>query len=368
MTDHAIARLATALVLGLALPGPAAASEGEVSSALLVYSDDDHVTVVSPRVGGRAELDELTLDARYAIDAVSAASVDLVTAASPGGFSEVRHQASGSAEHALGAGARVRGGYGASIEPDFVGHGLDVAYQRDVLDRLATVSASYALRYSTVLRAHDPDFSRTRTGHEVGLGWAHVLGPASVLDLGAGLDHGRGFLSNPYRLVRLYAPGQAASATAVVEAVPGTRTGGWLDARLRVRAGPVVTRAEYRLSRDTWGVGAHTLEARGTLALAGETLLLTLQARGYLQGRADFYRGRYDTFPEQPRYRTADKELGRMWTVLAGLDVEWSPAVRLGRALRLGLGFDLYHLRYPEHPSLRSRTASVVTADATLEL
>ncbi len=355
-------------LLALGLARPAQAAEGEVSTALLVYSDDDHVTVISPRLGGRAELGALTLDARYTVDAVSAASVDLVTAASPAGFSELRHQASGAAEHALGAGARVRGGYGASVEPDFVGHGLDVGYQRDVRGRLATVSASYALRYATVMRARDPDFQRTRTGHEAGVGWAHVLGPASVLDVGAGLDHSRGYLANPYRLVRLFSPGQSTSATAIVEAVPGTRTGAWLDARVRGREGRLSGRAEYRFARDSWGVLAHTLEARGTLALAGETLLLTLQARGYLQGHADFYRTRYQTFPEEPRYRTADKELGRMWTALGGLDVEWSPNVRIGRALRLGVGFDLYHLRYPEHPVLRSRTANVVTADATLEL
>jgi len=95
-------------LLALGLARPAQAAEGEVSTALLVYSDDDHVTVISPRLGGRAELGALTLDARYTVDAVSAASVDLVTAASPAGFSELRHQASGAAEHALGAGARVR--------------------------------------------------------------------------------------------------------------------------------------------------------------------------------------------------------------------------------------------------------------------
>jgi hypothetical protein len=340
-----------------------------IAGSLMVYADDDHVTVVSPSVSGQAELGRLTTSARYTVDAVSAASVDLVTAASPRGFEEIRHQVRGSGDYALGgSGARLDLGYGASVEPDFVGHGVDGGYRTDLLDRHATVSARGAFRYATVMHAHDPELLRTRTAYEAELAWSHVLGRRSVADLGARVEHARGYLANPYRLVRIHAPAALVSSTAVAEAVPDTRTGAALTGRLRALVAPDLhALGEYRFSRDTWGISAHTATARGTLGLWNDRLLVTLEARGYLQGAADFHRTRYESFPAVPEHRTADKELGRTWTALAGLDVEWSPTVTFGSALRLGLGFDAYYMRYPQHPTLRARTAGIGTVDVTWE-
>jgi hypothetical protein len=98
-----------------------------------------------------------------------------------------------------------------------------------------------------------------------------------------------------------------------------------------------------------------------------DQLVLSLEGRGYFQRRASFYRRRYETFPRIPEHRTADKELGPMWTALGGVDLEWSPAVTFVSALRFGIGFDLYHMRYLDHPALSRRTAMIGTFDVELE-
>ena len=91
--------------LGLALaallwpqPVTAQVAPRRLSSAVLVYQDDNAVTVISPRLAGHQQLGQTRLEAAVGVDLVTAASVDLVTAASPKGFSEERWHADGSAQ------------------------------------------------------------------------------------------------------------------------------------------------------------------------------------------------------------------------------------------------------------------------------
>src|SRR5262245_55118368 len=69
-------------------------SQAELSS----YTDTDHVSVLSPALGvaARSPTPAWSLGVRYLVDAVSAASVDIVATASRR-WSEVRHQVSGHA-------------------------------------------------------------------------------------------------------------------------------------------------------------------------------------------------------------------------------------------------------------------------------
>lgn len=353
-----------ALVLAVALR---ARAKDRTDGAVMVYSDTDHVTVVAPSLSGSMDLgDTTTLTAHAASDFITAASVDLVTAASPGGFSETRTEGGAGAKLTLGDGRFLDGSYTLSHEPDFETHTFTASGTRDLFDRRATVTLDYSYSYSAVGRAHDSSFLRTRGMHQADLSWSYVLSPAAVGDLSYGFTLVDGYQANPYRFVRLYLPGADSHETAVPETTPDLRLRHAVTARLRTRLAPeLFALVDYRLYADSWGMLAHTVRARLSLSTRDEAWTFALEGRGYLQNGADFYRARYDTFPDAPVYRTAEKELGPMWTALAGAHLEWTPAQARWDELHVGAGVDVLYMRYLDYLFLTSRTATVASVDAT---
>src|SRR5450432_3576141 len=94
---------------------------GHFKSELSAYSDSDHVDVLTPSISGDAQDATAGWSARgqYLVDAVSAASVDIVSTASPH-WTEVRQ--AGSAEGALKRRDLSVAGTGSfSSEPDYLG-------------------------------------------------------------------------------------------------------------------------------------------------------------------------------------------------------------------------------------------------------
>jgi hypothetical protein len=332
----------------------------------MVYTDDDGVTVVSPTVSGAVNAGPATLDARVTLDIISAASVDLVTAASPRGFEETRTEAAVGAAWDFGRGTVTGLGYTVSLEPDFRTHAFGLSQTVDLLERHATISLRYGFAASKVGRHGDLD--RARSTHSADASWTHVLSKTLALDLAVGASFVSGYQANPYRFVRLYAPGGSAHVTAVTEAVPSKRVRGVALARLRARLVPhVFFLGEYRFCADTWGVTAHTVTARVSGALWSDRLTLSAEVRGYLQDGASFYRVRYDTAPVVPARRTADKELGPMGSLTGGVSAELSLPPAPDHMLRVGLGADVVRFEYLDYAFLAGRTAAIVVVDLTWE-
>ncbi len=357
-------RLAPLLLLLLA-SGSALAEQGAASS-LMVYTDNDGVTVVSPSVSGAVNAGPATLDARVTLDIISAASVDLVTAASPRGFEETRTEAAVGAAWDFGRGTVTGLGYTVSLEPDFRTHGVGLSQTIDLLDRHATLALRYGFAASKVGRHGNLD--RSRTTHSADASWTHILSKTVALDISVGASFVSGYQANPYRFVRLYAPGGDAHVTAVAEAVPSERVRGIALARVRARVVPhVFVLGEYRFFGDTWGVTAHTVTARVSGALWSDRLTLSAEVRGYLQDGASFYRARYDTAPAVPARRTADKELGPMASLTGGVSAELSLPVAADHILRVGLGVDVVRFEYLDYVFLAGRTAAIVVVDLTWE-
>ncbi|MEZ4269139.1 MAG: DUF3570 domain-containing protein [Myxococcota bacterium] len=354
------------LLLLLLASGSARAEQGAASS-LMVYTDNDGVTVVSPTVSGAVNAGPATLDARVTLDIISAASVDLVTAASPRGFEETRTEAAVGAAWDFGRGTVTGLGYTVSLEPDFRTHGVGLSQAIDLLDRHATLALRYGFAASKVGRHGNLD--RSRTTHSADASWTHILSKTVALDLSAGANFVSGYQANPYRFVRLYAPGASgAHVTAVTEAVPSERFRGIALARLRARVVPhVFVLGEYRFFADTWGVTAHTVTGRVSGGLWSDRLTLSAEVRGYLQDGASFYRARYDTAPVVPARRTADKELGPMASLTGGLSAELSLPLAADHTLRVGLGADVVRFEYLDYAFLAGRTAAIVVLDLTWE-
>lgn len=371
----AISRLNLQWALGIAIvqllwlgqDARAQTAPRRLSSAVMVYQDDNAVTVISPRLAGHQQLGAARVEAAAGVDLVTAASVDLVTAASPKGFSEQRWHADGSAQYSWSEGSAARGWYGVSTEPDFQSHQLGAGLETELFERHSTVGLSYTADLSTVGRIRDPLMAEPRTAHQLLLSWQQVLGPHTLLDLSYSAQRQDGYLGNPYRFVRLFAGDSPDHATAVTEAVPGQRHRQSLVVGLRQRLAKAwFAAAQLRGYTDDWGMTSAALTARATWALSDQWAL-DAELRGHSQSAASFYQKQYNSFPQVPAWRTADKELGPLQTLQAGLHLEWAPLLGPLQPLKLGLGVDVIRWNYLDYAWLTERTALVTLGHITWE-
>ncbi|MCE9580567.1 MAG: hypothetical protein K8W52_46030, partial [Deltaproteobacteria bacterium] len=90
----------------------------EVSATMRVYADDDHLTVLSPAAHAQVSTGRLTGEVDAALDAVSAASVDVMTSASPRAVHERRLEV-GLGGTLRRAALAIRGGAQVSHERDY---------------------------------------------------------------------------------------------------------------------------------------------------------------------------------------------------------------------------------------------------------
>jgi hypothetical protein len=155
----------------------------EGSAELSTYADTDNVSVLTPtvRAGIRDDTSGYRLGARYLVDVVSAASVDIVSTASPR-WSEVRHAVGVDGEYGPGD-LRGAGSASISVEPDYLSVSGGVRPSWRIDDDHVTLALGYAVGHDTIGRADTPFsvFHRTLVRHQLSAGASFVLGPASVL-------------------------------------------------------------------------------------------------------------------------------------------------------------------------------------------
>jgi len=355
-------------VAALAAPGFAHAAD-RAAGTLVLYTDDDNNQIIKPTVAGSVTKGAATARAQVGLDFITSASVDMVTAASPKGFSERRTQIDASGDWDLGEGAGFTAGYNMSHEPDYLTHTARFSGRRDFLARHISLTAGYSFGHSAVGRARDTVFSRRRYAHDINCSLTRIVTADVAADFGLSVNLIEGFQASPYRFVRLYNSDLGQHLTSVTERTPDTRVRQAAVARIRSRLAPALFgHASYRFYADTWGMTGHTLTAKASYTLAGGALILTAEGRWHTQSGVNFYKSRYITFPRAPNLRTGDKELGPMWTALGGLHLEWTPFASGVHALRVGLGADVLHMRYLDFAFLSSRTARVIAVDLSWEI
>jgi len=366
-TSASVGRILLALLAVWAYVAPARAAE-RAGSAVLLYRDNDHVTVWKPVASVSTDQGALSARARWSTDFVTAASVDLVTAASPRGFSEQRHESELGGSWSLGEGRRLDLTGTVSREPDFRSDALNLAGTWEWLDRRVVATAGLGVAQAATGRKGDDTAWRDRTSRDGHVQLSLVASANSVVDVVWTLQDLQGYQASLYRYVRLYRPGEAQHLTAVTEQVPDERWRHALLLRLRQRVGKAwFAHGDYRLYSDSWGMTAHTVSARAIYTLPGGAWTLRGEGRGHSQSGTSFYHSHYQTLNELPQWRTADKELGPMWTAAGGLHLEWTAHPTASQTMRVGLGADVLHMRLLDHPYLRERTALLATVDLSWE-
>jgi len=362
------------LILGLAILTTARplAAEGRVGAFVAHHSSSDGLTVVSPRATVRAPLlHSMDLHAGWDADIISGASIDVLTAASPRGYTETRNGGhvgvSVRPSKLTTISARVLG----SVEPDYIGRTAFVTVEREWLQRRLATTIGVRGSFDEIGRVGDArERYRDLQTWAVDASAAWVFSPRTVGQIVVEAQSGHGFMASPYRLVRIAWPG-VGLPSGVPEVVPEDRF------RFAVGVGMrhAVTREWFvatsvRLYRDSWSVLSHTEELELQRTLFDDRVILGAGARLYGQSAASFYEPRYEGTPETlPRYRTADKMLTRMSTVLASLRA----AVGFGslgpfRNIRVSTRFELFQQRFYEFLPLSSRHATIVSLGLSTEI
>jgi len=348
------------------------------STAVSAYSDSDSVHVVSPTISGAVADDVAgwSVNGRYLVDAVSAASVDVVSAAS-GHWFEIRHVGSLAADVKTGPVGLMVGG-GVSREPDYLSLGVGGTVSVELLDKNLTpfIGLSYG---------HD-DVGRTgmakafwQTMQKVGLqlGATFVVNRSTIASISGDLILERGYLAKPYRYVPLFAPGVGASVPpgASVElvnqlridqrpadALPDARDRFAISGRIAHRLDSSTIRLDQRLYRDSWGLTASTTDARYTVD-AARRLALGPHVRLHVQHGIDFWQRAYEATLVAggtlaiPRYRTGDRELGPLKTVTAGAGARFLLSTDLHAPWALTMQLEGIYTAFEDALYLKSRRA-----------
>ena len=125
----------------------------EVSLANYIRTDSDHTTVIAPRLRVDYPIVEgTTVDAVYAADIWTSASIDIRTSASKIPVTEQRDEFDLSLAQVVGDGA-VSASYRNSSEPDYQSHGGSLGFSYDLASRSSTVALGLSASRDNVGRA-----------------------------------------------------------------------------------------------------------------------------------------------------------------------------------------------------------------------
>jgi hypothetical protein len=345
-----------------------AAAQTSAEASLRVYQDDDAVRVWSPGARVQTTLGErLTIELDTSIDALSAASVDVTSQASPRGFEETRVEGGARASLAFGATRSVSVEVVGSTENDYDALRVGLGTRVELARRNATLDARWTGSFDVVGRAGDPSFARDRRGQRLVLTFTHIVDPRMYLDVAVDGELTWGYLASPYRYVPVTGPAdpEGAPLYQLPEAVPGRRAALATLARVRRALGRRwFAHVEYRLYGDSWGVWSHTGTGALALALADDHVVLGLQGRVYWQGAASFYEAHVvDDGGGAPAWRTRDRAFGGMRSVAASLAADWWPGDgAVTSAPRLTLAVTLVRFTWLDFPLQRGRDAVITSA------
>jgi len=351
-----LARLAPFAIVWLAIPAGADTGFG---SKIQVYTDSDHTTVISPVVSAQADVTtDTNVSMGYLVDAVSSASVDVVSQASPREFHDTRHQVSLGASHAIAA-VTARAGYSFSTENDYLSHTIDLNLTYDMFDKNTQLGLGYGISLNTVGRSGDENFARDLTVQHVALSWTQTVSPRLATQVTYELGNASGYQASPYRFVPIRQSANATPDFWVPETDPDTR---WRHALVFGANHALGTtdsvQGDYRIYHDSWGITSHTFGARYFMALS-PNVELRLRERLYTQDAATFYQSVYMV---PAKYVVFDRELSPLWSETFGAKL----VARLSRHVEGEAKLDVFYYSYSDFLPLQSRTGANVGIGVSL--
>ncbi|KIG19403.1 hypothetical protein DB30_02684 [Enhygromyxa salina] len=295
----------------------------------------------------RQDFGRTGIDFTHTADVWTSASVDIRTAASAS-VTEVRNELGVAVDHERGAWT-FAGAYRFSRESDYLAHGPSLSAAWEGLARNVRLEGRASLSDDRVGRAGDPGFVRPLRSVALWLGYTQVLGRGTLIQIAAEQRASVGYHASPYRWVGLGGPVTCAGQAplCVPEVVPGRRIRYAVAARARQSLARWVSLGvDYRYYIDTWRLQSHTLT--GNLRFVPRAgVLLDLDYRAYLQGKAWFYQSSYSADPPTG-FVTRDRELSPMFDHEVAALARWTHMFPK-RRVELGVGLRAAAIVYGYH-------------------
>jgi Protein of unknown function (DUF3570) len=293
--------------------------------------------------------DKVSLTGQFYVDAVSNASVDVITTASP--YKERRTEYGLGLEYAV-RDANLTFGLSRSKEPDYVADAFSVDVSQETFGGMTTVNLGFTRAADQVGQATLGFFDQARHW-QYRLGVTQILTPRWIASANLEAIADSGYLGNPYRAARVF-------GAAVPENLPRTRSSRALNLRAIGDLGSRdAVRGSYRYFWDNWEIRAHTLEA-GYSRYVGESFLLDGFVRHYRQSAASFYS---DDAQALNTYVTRNRQLGTYDGNTLGGKVTYSWKKVPGQyEIKFNGALELLRYQYSDYTDLRNGNAYRLSA------
>jgi hypothetical protein len=326
--------------------------EDRAEGMVHVYSGGG-VTASGPALLVRKSLaDRVSLTGSYYVDAVSNASIDVVTSASP--FRERR------TEYGFGLDYAVRDSLitlatTTSKEPDYTADSVSLDVSQETFGGMTTVALGFSRGSDKVLKHGDPTFNDAVKRWQYRAGVTQILTPTWLASANLEIIAEDGFLGSPYRAARVF-------GAAVQERNPRTRSSRALKFRVIGDLGSRnAVHAEYRYFWDTWAIKAHTGEV-GYSRYFGDLWLADAFLRFYSQKHALFYS---DNAPAETTYVSRNRQLSTFNSLGLGAKLSYTWKRVPGQyEIKANGAYELVRFRFKDFTDIR--TGSPYSFDANV--
>ena len=340
-----LAALLGSLLGGLLAIGGARAADlpEDTAEALLHVYNGGGVTAAGPAFLVRKSVaDRFSLTGSYYMDAVSNASIDVVTTASK--YKETRHEFSLSGDYVYRDSQITLGG-STSHEPDYVANRISLDITQEVFGGMPSVALGFTRGDDKVGKKDSPEFSDTARHWQYRLGVSQILSPRWIMSVNAEALSDDGYLGSPYRAARVF-------GAAVPERNPRTRSARALMLRVNGDLGSRdAMHASYRYYTDTWDIKGHTLEL-GYSRYFQETWLADTYLRYYTQSGASFYS---DNAQSETLYVSRNRQLSTFDNAAIGAKVSWLWRKEPGKyEVKLNGAYEFVHFKFKDFTDLRT--------------
>ncbi len=352
-----LSRLLQGLMGGAVATGAASAAtlpEDKAEALYHVY-DGGGVKATGPALLVRKSLlDKVSLSAQYYVDAVSNASIDVVTTASP--FKETRNA------YEFGIDTVVRdttlsAGISRSKEPDYIADAASFDVAHEIFGGMTTFSLGFTRSADDVGKKGVQGYIDKANHWQYRTGITQILTSKWLMSLNAEAVSDSGYLGSPYRVARVF-------GAAVPERNPRTRTSRAIKLRTIYDTSNLLprssVRAEYRRYWDTWDVKAGTFEL-GASRYVGESFLVDALVRVYSQDKALFYS---DNAQAETTYISRNRQLSTFKSTAIGGKVTYTyPRVPAGYDVKFIGAYERKSFKFSDFTDLRSGNKFSYNAD-----
>jgi len=352
---HLVTRI-TGLLGGVLATANAEATDLPEDRADLMYHaySGGGVTATGPAVLVRKGIgDALSLSASYYVDAVSNASIDVVTTASR--YHETRIEKAAGLDYVY-RDALVSLAASNSHEPDYNADSASIDVAQDLFGGMTTLNLGYSRGWDTVRKHGYPGFSEPADHWQYRLGLTQILTPTWLVSANLEAISDAGFLGSPYRAARVF-------GAAIPERDPNTRTSRAVALRAVGSIDPDrAVHAEYRYFWDTWAIRANTFELGYSQYAQARRWLLDGYLRYYRQTHASFYA---DNFTTEMTYMSRNRQLSTFNSVGLGAKASYS-AWRVPARYDIKLNAAVERLRFQYNDFTDIRTGKDYGFDANV--